>query len=322
MTQHSRKYQSTRGVALITAIALLAMFMTLGAIWFSEMTTDNEETDLALANTRAQLYANGGAYIRLGDLHKAVERGATDSIQLDELLLELPVYDHGVASGEPSWRLRYRSQTTVTVTDENARININHAPPKVLRRLLNVDGQTARAIRASLPVPGAEENANKRWLTSVDELVTRGFMTPKELNAVNPNLITVYTVSDESNPHRFINVNTASPRVLQAILDLRPQQATSVIEARPFYTVAELVQATGKEAALFNTRPPDSTNDGLPPELTFKSSCFRIVAVSELQHIIPGIKPVTEGRARTEAVVQFDADGQPHIQYWSEAPER
>jgi len=306
----------------MTAIALLAMFMTLGAIWFSQMTTDNDNTDLTIAKTRAQIYANAGVYIRLADLHAAVERGAVESIQFDEILLKLPVYDHGVASGEPSWKLRYRSLTTVTVTDENARININHAPPKVLRRLLNVDGNTARAIRASLPVPGADGSAGKRWLTSVDELVTRGFMTPKKMNAINPNLVTVYTVSDASNPNQFINVNTASPPVLQAVLDLRPQQATRVIEARPFYTTAELVEATGKETALFNTRPPDSTNDGLPPELTFKSSCFRIVAVSELQHIIPGIKPVTEGRARTEAVIQFDADSRPHIQYWSEAPER
>jgi len=322
MTPNSRNHNSTRGAALITALALLMLFTMLGAIWFHEMTTDNANTDLTLAKTRAQLYANAGIYARLADLHAVIESGNVDAIRLDEQKLPFSVYAQGVANGGLQPHMRYRSRTTVTVSDENARININHAPPKVLRRLLGVDGRTARAIRASLPVPGAEGTAKKRWLTSVDELVTRGFMTSKQLNNVNTDLITVYTVSDATNPKRFINVNTAAAPVLQAVLDLRPQQATGVIEARPFYTTADLVEATGKEAALFNTRPPESTNKGLPPELTFESSCFRIVAVSELLRIVPGRESTTEARARTEAVIQFDANGHPNVQYWSEAPER
>ncbi len=323
MTSRTHQVHSTRGVALITAIALLAMFTTLGAIWFHEMTTDNANTDFTLAKTRAQLYANAGVYARLADLHADLDSATTGTVQLDERKLRLPVYAGGVADGELQLHARYRSRITVTVTDENARININHAPPKVLRRLLGVDGRTARAIRASLPLPSAEGTANKRWLTSIDELVTRGFMTPKQLNAVNADLITVYTVTDASNPRRFINVNTASAPALQAVLDLRPQQATRVVEARPFFTVGELVNAAGKEVSLFNTRPAESTNDGLPPELTFKSSCFRIVAESELLRILAGtIEPITESRARTEAIVQFDTNGRPHIQYWSEKPDR
>ncbi len=313
---------STRGVALMTAITLLAMFMTLGAIWFHEMTTDNASTDFTLAKTRTQLYANAGVYVRLADLHAAMNNTVNGAIQLDERVLEFPVYAQGVTNNILQPQPRFRSRTTISVTDENARININHAPPKVLRRLLGVEGRTARAIRASLPVPGAAGNEQQRWLTSVDELVTRGFMTPKQLAAVNANLITVYTVTDATNPQRFINVNTAPSPVLQAVLDLRPQQATRVIEARPFYTTAELVEAAGKEAALFNTRPPDPENNGLPPELSFKSSCYRIVAESELLHIMQGREPVVEGRARTETVIQFDANGKPNIQYWSEAPER
>ncbi len=322
MIRPSRKHESTRGVALITAIALLAMFTTLGAIWFYEMTTDNANTDFTLAKTRAQLYANAGVYARLADVQAALESAPNAAVQLDERAFRFPVYAQGVAGGVFQPNTRFRNLTTVTVSDENARVNINHAPPKVLRRLLGVDGGTARAIRASLPLPGAKNTAQKRWLTSIDELVTRGFMTPKQLNAVNPDLITVYTVPDANNPDQFININTAPAPVVQAVLDLTPQQATRVIEARPFFSVAELVKAAGKEASLFNTRPPDAANNGLPPELAFESSCFRIVAESEMRRTVQGGVPVTEGRARTEAVIQFDAEGRPHIQYWSEAPER
>lgn len=322
MIRHPYKNAPRRGVALMTSLGLLMLFMVLGIVWFEQMTLDNEDTDMTLARTRAHLYANAGIYVRLADLHAAVERGVINSIQLDEQVIEFPVYAQGKASSELQLHTRYQSRTVVTVTDENARININHAPPKVLRRLLGVEGRTARAIRASLPVTGAEGTAEKRWFTSIDELVTRGLMTPKQLNAVNADLVTVYTVSDASNPQRFININTASAPVLQAVLDLRREQAVRVMGARPFFTVDELVAAAGKEAALFNTRPPDSTNKGLPPELTFGSSCFRIVATSELLHVIPGVEPVTKARARVEVVVQFDAQGRPHIQYWSEAPER
>ena len=238
MNAHSHRNHSTRGAALITALALLMLFTMLGAIWFHEMTTDNANTDLTLAKTRAQVYANGGVYARLADLHAEVARGSGESIALDERKVQFPVYATGVVNGGLQPQPKYRSRTTVTLSDENARININHAPPKVLRRLLGVDGRTARAIRASLPVAGAEGTAKKRWLTSVDELVTRGFMTPLQLNSVNTNLITVYTVPDAENPQRFINVNTAPSPVLQAVLDLRPQQATAVMEARPFFTTA------------------------------------------------------------------------------------
>lgn len=311
------------GVALITAITLLMLFTMLGAIWFHEMTTDNAQTDLAVSKTRAQLYANGGVYVRLAEISETVRNGAADTVALNAQDYKFPVYAEGVAGNRLELKAGYVAETTVTVSDENARININHAPPKVLRRLLGVEGRTARAIRASLPVAGAEGNAKQRWLTSVDELVTRDLMTSKELDAVNADLVTVYTVADASNPRRFINVNTAPLPVLQAVLDLQREQAQRVIAARPFFTADELVAAAGKEASLFNTRPPEGGNNGLPPELTFESTCFRIVAETRiLRSISRDTEPVTQGRARTEAVFQFDGDGRPHVQFWSEAPGR
>jgi len=313
--------ENQRGVALITALGLLALFMTLGAIWFVEMTNDNTKTDFAVSRTRTQLFANAGVYARLADLSEAVGSSA-DSLPLGEQVLEFPVYAQGVTGNTLTESEDYWSRTTVTVTDENARININHAPPKVLRRLLGVEGSVARAIRAGLPVDDAQRTDKQRWLTSVDELVTRGFMTAAQLNDVDPGLITVYTGTDASNATRFINVNSAPAPVIQAVLDLQPEQADRVIAARPFYNVNELTAAAGKEATLFNTRPPESSNNGLPPELTFKSTCFRIVADAELMRRIRDGESASVGRARTEAVVQFDDGGRPHVQFWSEAPKR
>jgi type II secretory pathway component PulK len=310
-----------RGAALITAVALLAIFTMLGVIWFDEMTTDNANTDVTIAETRAQLYANAGVHARLAELHSAMEASTMTLALMAPRTYQFPVYTRDRETGNLALDARYFADVSVSVSDENSRVNINHAPPRVLSRLLGVDGSTARAIRASLPIPGAPGTAQKRWLTSVDELVTRGLLTEQQLADVNPDFITVYTVMDPENPARFINVNSAPNRVLQAVLDLRKTQADAVMEARPFFALEDLVAAAGKEAQLFNTRPPSSSNDGLPPELTFRSTCFRIVAESRLLRSVPNSEPVAEARARVETVIQLEPGGRPRIQYWSESPE-
>jgi len=307
-----------RGAALLTALALLAVCTLLGASWLRYMLSENEQTDLYFRQTRAEHYAVAGIQASIGDLEAFLADNSADKQLTSQFELEFPFYT-GV--GKESAALQADSErqghAQVTLIDENAKINLNHATPKVLRRLLNIDGQMARAIRASLPRPD-NPSPNARWFTSVDELVTRNLITPEQLSSIDESAITVYTVRDHTAAAGFINVNSAPPLVLEALLDVDAATAARIAEARPFNTIQELAAAAGKEPATFNTRPAAPGTGGISPELSFHSRCFRIISEGWVSRKIPGVERQVLARAHTEAVVLFDDAGKSHVQYWHE----
>lgn len=303
------------GIALITTIGLLVVFMLIGIAWVDYMTVETNKSDLQINSTRARYAASGGVEAGIAQVEAALAAHALPSDT--PLEFQLPVYRKG---DTPALDEERACRVKVTISDESARININYAPPNVLRKILGVDGEKAREIRSSLPrlegEPMTAGDQDRHWFTSVDELVTRSFLTAEQLTPELAAMLTVYSVPDPANPAGYMNVNTAPGPVLEALLDITPDMAASVIDKRtqrPLADVTELSAAAGKDPATFNVRPaPDALNT-LPRELGFTSRCYRIASQAEL---VKDEKVIGSGYA--EAVVYFDPQGSPRILYWSE----
>jgi DNA uptake protein ComE-like DNA-binding protein len=310
------------GAALIIALGLLAVFSVLGTAWVKYMLIETEQTDFDIASVRAHEAAAGGVQAAIGSAEAALASNTLASLLETPLDFEFPVYT-GVARGQNGLEANsdYMVRTHVTVTDESAKININHAPPNALRAVLHVDGERARQIRSNLPrLDGSPGDSGRRWLTSVDELMTRGLVTAKEFAAADQNAITVYTVADPASPAPYVNINGASKAVIEAVLDVAPEVADRVLAARPFTSVEALSAAAGKTPDMFNMRSDPATPDGLPRELSFTPRSLRIVSEAEvIRPLRMGLKPERVGSARAEAVIVFETGGGARVTYWSEA---
>ncbi len=325
----SKDFRRNEGAALLTALGLLIVFTMLGIAWVRFMAIEHEQSAMDTHYTEAIYAARGGINAGIETAREAVVQGAMPSLA-EPITYELAVYRDNVGKGadleaSDSRVIRVR----VHLEDESARININYAPPNVLREILGVDGETARQIRSDLPRSegGAGDNSgNRRWFTDVDELVTRGLLKSAQLTPEMKQMLTVYTVPNPADAKGYMNVNTAPVPVLEALLAVTPDVAKRVIDARstrPFSDVTELSAAAGKDPATFNVRPaPDALNT-LPDELSFTSRCFRVIGDAELVDT----RAPAEGRAvlaaeEIEAVVYIDRAGNPDVLYWNESVER
>jgi general secretion pathway protein K len=194
-------------------------------------------------------------------------------------------------------------QFTYCITDEEARLNLNTAPPDRLDRLLQalgvekedrdiindslqdwkdaneehrLNGAESEDYYLKLAVPYRSKNGN---LDTVGELLqVRGF-TPKLMDGVDgkPGLASFVTV--KGSQQGTVNINTASHEVLRAL---------NVSDA-----VFSSIEQTRRQA-------PYTTNPGgLPGGVAFTSRTFRI----EAQGLIDG-----HVRARLTAVVQKRQD--------------
>ena len=232
------------------------------------------------------------------------------------LKVELPVYKIDRANLKTvAVSTTLKAGVQVQFENESAKINLNHAPPRVLQSVLAVDGETARRIRASLPVEGAAPSA-AAWMVSTDELVTRGLITPEVYAKVSKDLLSVDNVADHQNPEGYLNINAASADTLAAVFDITKAAAEDLAKKRPFASYADAVAATGKDPSAFNLAPaPDGS---APKELSLQSRCFRIVSRAKLD--VPG-SASRSVEARAEAVVVFAKDGTPCVTSWSETPE-
>ncbi|MCP4640320.1 MAG: general secretion pathway protein GspK [bacterium] len=303
------------GFALLVALGLLAIFVALGTAWLRYMALEQMQSRGETGKVVARTAARGGIEAAMAQIGASLKSGDVAPLLGQALEVRLPAYRtiKGQGAGYTADR-RAESVVTVTISDECARVNLNHAPTRVLRGLFGEDGRTARLIRQALPrEDGSGEG--RIWFTSVDELVTRNLVDAETLAAIGEDLLTVYSVGDRENPSQYINVNTASEAVLAAVLGVDAETAAKVVAARPFASVGDLVAAAGKPAATFNVRPNPDTPEALPAALCFESRCFRITSSVEVSVID---SPRILGRASAEAVVCFDEDGQPEIRFWSE----
>jgi hypothetical protein len=306
-------------------LGLLVVFMLLGMTWVGFMLIENQKSGWEVENLHTHYAAQGGINAAIEAVRSTTTAGAALDLTAP-IELELPVYRDNSGEGEslePSGRQVCRVR--VQLSDEAARVNINHAPPNVLREILSVPGEKAREIRSKLPrlddVSGDDDGA-RRWFTSVDELVTRGLLAPDELSVEVAQMLTVYTVPDPANASGYLNVNTASGPVLEALLDITPDMAAQVINARPFGDVIELSAAAGKDPATFNVRPAPDALNSLPAELSFASRCYRLVSTAELVDTYDAENSAVLRTARIEAVVCIDDQGNARIMYWNESAGR
>ncbi len=318
----ARKPDITRtnaGVALFLALALLFLFSLLGTAYLRYAMLDRDAAVKELAQARARMAAQAGVHAAVGRMAAALKANTSPQ---DAFTVAVPSY---VSGKDPSAGVvaddRRESRVAVTVTDECAKVNLNHAPTRILEALLGVNASAARAIRAGLPrMPGESDqpNAQGAWLTSLDDLVARKLIDQSVYEKVDRNLVTVYTVSNPLAPARYINLNTASPEVLSAVLNISKPAAAAVAAKRPFRTLADVAAATGTDPATFNIAPDPATPEELPAAFTFQSRCYRIVSEAELGAKSGGRKEAAGGKSRIEAVVLFHDNGVPEIRYWQE----
>jgi type II secretory pathway component PulK len=275
MERHVKRRRDAEGLALVTALGLLALFAVLGMAWVDYMALEQREARLDVEAARARVLARAGLQAARGAVEAAIADGTLGEFLDTEHTIEFPAYqDTGDGIVEDA---NYRGEAKVRVADECARININFAPTAVLMKALGISGAKARQIRKSLPVPG-KDGGKGRWFASVDELVTRGFLTEQQFAALNKEILTVDSVPDARKPVGFINVNTAPAEVLEAVLGVSPEVAEQVVAKRPFSSLAELSAAAGKDASTFLVKLDADDPNSLPKELAFESRCFRVVS--------------------------------------------
>lgn len=325
MSHSKKKHHRTRGSALMLAIGLLVIFSALGTAYLTRMVTENEANAVEIRQARARALAAAGIQVGIGALQQAREQ---DQNNLDGVLGEtthsFPTYE-GVRDNEGLQLEVFsgrRAETRVTISDESGKVNLNHAPASVLQLVLGVDGETARGITGSLPRPDespeqAAENG-RRWLLGVEDLLDRGLVTEEQYAAIDRDLVTVYTVADHGNPVHFLNVNAAPVPVLAALFDLSLEATEEAVEKRPYKSLKEMADASGKPAFTFNVKPDFTQPAKLPGPLSFSSNCFRIRSESVYE---TGGRSAPGARGYVEAVVVFNADGGLSVVYWnSQAP--
>lgn len=321
MNTTHRSTQGDRGMALLTALALLFLFSLLGAAYVGYMTNEVERTDFAIRGVRARNMARGGVHTATGAIRQAIDENRLADLLASPFDLELPVYksqpDAALGFGV---RENQRAVTRVAVYDESGKVNVNHAPPRVLQAVLGVDRDTARRIRSSLPSAGA---SGGQWFSGLEGLVHRGFLSREGFDALDKDLVTVYTVFDHARPGASLNVNAAPDAVLVAIMDLSPEARAAIGEQRPvFKSPVELAAVAGKQTSTFNFKPkPGSAPNALAEELCFDSRCFRIVSTASIWNVGPNDTEYRKTEARVEAVVVLTPGGV-QVTYWSEAPEQ
>lgn len=310
--------QDEQGVALITALAMLVLFSLLGSAYLGYMLSDRSGVTNALRQAQARQAAEAGIYAAIGDIQRAMHSDGEIPSARD---YAFPVYqatmeDSNDAPAQATFAVQPDRElpVTVSIADENARININLATRGMLERILDVDRATARRITSELPRAGDPGDPSKRWFTSVEELVSRGYMSQAAYDAIDTSHITVYTGEDFGTPLHYINLNTASPAVIAAVLNISDERAAAIAQARPpLSSLADLASAAGQDPAAFNTVPdPTAPQHVLPSELTTQSHTFRVVSTARFTN---GGRDTAS--AQIEAVVLFRQDGRHEIRHWT-----
>lgn len=312
------KKSRQEGVALLMAIALLLVFSILGSAYLRYMTIEVEKLRVEEGRTRAHYAAQAAVYAAVGEVKAALAEKRLDALfRQGPTAKDFPTYAR-FDSEKGEYVIDEGVKTTVTwaVRDESGKLNINHAPASALRIVLGVDGTKAREICASLPRSEEEaaQGADRQWLTSPEELVTRGFLSAEAYRSIDQSALTVYTVPQPSNPVGYINLNTASTKVLEAVLDISPETAKAVAAARPFYSLADVCRAAGKPASMFNFKPDADAPESMPKALALESSAFRIFSRAQVKRAGGSVL----GTVEIEAVAVLSPEGRCTFTYWHE----
>ena len=216
LPMHKRKARPGReGAALVVALSLLVVFTLFGTAFVKYMSLELSRATLDLRETRARILAEAGIRVAAAELQRALEAGDISTAE-KRVKLNLPTYEM-MNQGGGVRSIGERGVSTATaeyaITDENAKLNLNHAPVSVIKEVLGVDSYVIRPITQSLPA----ENPSGRWLTHLDELRTRDLVDKEGFDALPLERVTVSTVLDHENPAPHININTAPQKMVDAV---------------------------------------------------------------------------------------------------------
>lgn len=330
-TTNIEKSRDERGAALILALSMLAIFGFMGVAYVKYMSLNLVESDLDLRKARARQLAVAGIQIAASGLRQEVLNADDHQVPRGvPAVFDLSTYnsvshgDQGIVA-EPMNVIRV-ARTSVTVTDEGARVNLNHAPASALQKLLAVDGDTARNIAAS--VRGGGPGTEASWFLSTDELFSRGLLTKAQYDLIIPDSFSTASVVDHSNPASHFNVNGAEPAALAAMLNLTVEQAQQVKAKGPFASK----DALGQAVAAVTGAPADAVV--ADPALGLKARCFRVVSEGFYAKALDSERyeaaasreekdQLLTNRTTSvvEAVLQFNDDGTYQVIYWNASPD-
>jgi type II secretory pathway component PulK len=293
------------GVALLTVLAMMLIFVMLGTAYVRYMSIEVDKARYELLDVRSQNLASGGIHAVIGEVNKVMESGGAIR---SEYTFPLPVYRF-----EGGERVEYPQTVRVRLADESGRVNLNYATPELLMALGMTEANIA-ALKRSVSGNGK----HPRWLVSVDELRTRNIMDGQEFGGLNKDLFTVFTAENPDDPKGYININSASVEVLSALFNIDAAEAQTLAAKRPFQSWEEAVTKLGREPSTFNTSNREYGGRTMPSELSLDTHCYRII--SEVAMVV---EPSTSSKGlhrAVEAVVLFDDDGNDTVRYWNEHP--
>lgn len=296
--QRTNRHSAKRGMALVAAIGMLVIFAMLGTAYIGYMTIEYDEAGIELHEIRAQHLAAAGVDAAIAQIQDAIKRGEAPQ---PEYLVSLATYRQE-ATGQGS----YTQTVRVRVTDESARVNLNYAPPALLRAL-GFSENGAQGL--------ADYRAAGKRLASFESLRTDGLLDGAGYQALDASRFTVYTGTDTRQPHSYLNLNTAPPAVLAAIFAINESEANALADKRPFTSWADALQKVGREPATFNVSAPQYASRDMPRDLALASRCYRVESTVDMN--MPGGtgRPMSAG---VEAVVVFPENGGSAVRYWHE----
>lgn len=295
------------GVAMIFALALLLVFTLLGTAYVGYMSLEQDKARFHVREARARNLAAGGVNAAIGEIQAALRRGQSpDSVYL----FRLPIYLR--EGGQPEEKPQ---DVEVHVSDESSRLNPNCLPDDALRAL-GLSAEEVRRLRGLLPENGVA-GGGRRWLASVDELLSRDIVSAETFRNLPVHLLTVHSAADPANPRGIINLNSAPPEVLAIIFNISNEETQTLAVKRPFTSWEDVVRKVGREPATYNIRPGVAAPREMPELLALNSRCFRLEADSRVR---PTKSRQLGVRSTVSAVVAFGDGGEYEVLYWSKRP--
>lgn len=300
LQQHSDRKRGQEGMALIAALSMLALFALLGSAYVGYMSAEFDTTRYELRNLHAKQIAAAGVHAGIGALQQAIQDGEGIG---ESYSFEIPIYNQQLEADI--------QQVVVNVLDESSRINLNLAPREVLEAI-GFERSQVRDLKRMLPRPDATGDDAARWLTSLGDLRARGVIGPDTISGLDPNLIT-FVSANPASAEGYLNLNTAPPGVLAAVLNTTLEEAQAIAEKRPFSDWGDVVNKAGKPETTFNIAP--ETPGEMPAAITLNSRTFRLESIVEVPVHRSGARAI---RHRVEAVVALRSGGQYEMLYWRE----
>jgi type II secretory pathway component PulK len=302
-----------QGVALLTALGVLAIVYLLGAAYVSYMTIETEDVQLTTREVMVRATAERGVLASLSEVGETLAAGGTPE---DIHYENWPLFEVLPDGDTPQLQDHLRAQVTVSVVDENGKINLNSAPVRLLESVLGTDAATARAIRQALPRPGTQPAGSVRWLIHADELLTRGFVDADRFAAIPNDTVTVFPIPGTAPGAERLNINSANPHALAAAFDIDMEAARNLAAQRPFASMDEAVAAVGKDPATFAVPPPNARGAAETTVLSLSSRCYRLRSIARIEKLtgVDSWRPM--GETTLEAVAVFDEEGRGTILSW------